>query len=102
MMGQVPYLPPNVKGWPGGRAWIDTSRLVTRYTLAETIAEGKVPEEMDPRMQGDMDWRETDMTEEERKLKLQERKMMPPIAFGARFATCRAQRITRRILLRRA
>jgi len=78
MMGQVPYFPPNVKGWPGGRAWIDTSRLVTRYTFAEIIAEGKVPEEMDPRMQGDMDWREENMTEEERKLKFQERKMMPP------------------------
>jgi len=78
MMGQVPYFPPNVKGWPGGRAWIDTSRLVTRYTFAEMIAAGKVPEEMDPRMQGDMDLREADMTEEERKIKFQDRKMMPP------------------------
>jgi uncharacterized protein (DUF1800 family) len=78
MMGQVPYLPPNVKGWPGGRAWIDTSRLVTRYTFAEIIAEGKIPAEMDPRQQGDMDWRDPDMTPEERKLKLKERKMLPP------------------------
>jgi len=78
MMGQVPYLPPNVKGWPGGRAWIDTSRLLTRYTFAEIIAAGKVPEEMDPRMQGDMDLRKADMTEEERKLKFQARKMLPP------------------------
>jgi len=78
MMGQVPYLPPNVKGWPGGRAWIDTSRLVTRYTFAEIIAEGKVPEELDPRLQGDMDLRDPNMTPEEKKQKLQERKMMPP------------------------
>lgn len=78
MMGQVPYSPPNVKGWPGGRAWIDTSRLLTRYTFAEIIAEGKVPEEMDPRLPGDMDGRDPAMTEEERRLKLQERKMMPP------------------------
>ena len=78
MMGQVPYFPPNVKGWPGGRAWIDTSRLVTRYTFAEIIAEGKVPEELEPRLQGDMDLREKEMTETERKRKLQERKMLPP------------------------
>lgn len=55
MMGQVPYLPPNVKGWPGGREWIDTTRLVTRYTFANIIAEGKVPAEIDPRMKGDTD-----------------------------------------------
>jgi len=52
-MGQVPYLPPNVKGWPGGEAWIDTSRLVTRFSFAEIIAEGKVPSQIDPRMKGD-------------------------------------------------
>lgn len=77
-MGQVPYLPPNVKGWPGGRAWIDTSRLVTRYTFAEIIAEGKIPEEMDPRLQGDMDWRDPGMSDDERKIKLQQRRMLPP------------------------
>ena len=78
MMDQVPYMPPNVKGWPGGRAWIDTSRLVTRYTFAEIIAEGKVPQEMDPRLPGDMDFRDPDMTDEERKLKFQQRRTMPP------------------------
>ncbi len=85
-MGQVPYLPPNVKGWPGGRAWIDTSRLVTRYTFAEIIAEGKIPEEMDPRLQGDTDLRDPDMTEEERRLKLQQRRMMPPRNLRVDFA----------------
>ncbi|MCI0693407.1 DUF1800 domain-containing protein [candidate division KSB1 bacterium] len=77
-MGQVPYLPPNVKGWPGGSAWIDTSRLVTRYTFGEIIAEGKIPEEMDPRSQGDVDLRDPNTTAEERRLKLQQRRMMPP------------------------
>jgi uncharacterized protein (DUF1800 family) len=78
MMGQVPYLPPNVKGWPGGRAWIDTSRLVTRYTFAEIISEGKIPAEIDPRMQGDMDLNDSDMSAEERRQKFQQRRMMPP------------------------
>jgi uncharacterized protein (DUF1800 family) len=50
MMGQVPYFPPNVKGWPGGTSWIDTSRLVTRFTFAEIIGEGQIPKDIDPRM----------------------------------------------------
>jgi len=33
-MGQVPFAPPNVKGWDGGRAWITTSTLLYRYNLA--------------------------------------------------------------------
>ena len=83
MMGQVPYLPPNVKGWPGDREWIDTSRLVTRYSFAEIIAEGKIPAEMDPRLQGDVDLRDPDMTEEESRLSFKNKKgrsgrMMPP------------------------
>ncbi len=48
MMGQVPYLPPNVKGWPGGRAWIDTSRLLTRFTFGEIVGSGEIPTEIAP------------------------------------------------------
>ncbi|MDP9292253.1 MAG: DUF1800 domain-containing protein [Verrucomicrobiota bacterium] len=33
-MGQVPFLPPSVKGWDGGKSWITTSTLLTRYNLA--------------------------------------------------------------------
>ena len=29
-MGQMPFSPPNVKGWPGGRQWINTSTLFVR------------------------------------------------------------------------
>ena len=36
-MGQVPFNPPNVKGWDGGRAWISTSTLLTRYNLAGAL-----------------------------------------------------------------
>jgi uncharacterized protein (DUF1800 family) len=81
MMGQVPYLPPNVKGWPGGRAWIDTSRLVTRYSFAGIIGSGKVPQEIDPRMQGDGDMElnspEMMNQEKEKKTKEQRKSMMP-------------------------
>jgi len=64
MMGQVPYAPPNVKGWPGGRTWIDTSRLVTRYTFAEIIAKGRIPSEIDPRQQGDAELVQNEMPAE--------------------------------------
>jgi len=33
-MGQMPFAPPNVKGWDGGRAWITTSTLLFRYNLS--------------------------------------------------------------------
>ena len=37
-MGQVPFTPPNVAGWPGGRAWINTSTLLARQNfLAEAV-----------------------------------------------------------------
>lgn len=32
-LGQVLFQPPNVAGWPGDRAWIDNSTLMTRLTL---------------------------------------------------------------------
>jgi len=39
-MGQVPLHPPNVKGWPGGHAWINTSTLFVRYNTAVWLAGG--------------------------------------------------------------
>ena len=39
-MGQVPLMPPNVKGWPGGRHWINTSTLLVRYNTALALVGG--------------------------------------------------------------
>ncbi len=39
-MGQVPLEPPNVKGWPGGRDWINTSTLFVRYNTAARMVGG--------------------------------------------------------------
>ncbi|HEX4086612.1 MAG TPA: DUF1800 domain-containing protein [Chthoniobacteraceae bacterium] len=40
-LGQVPFAPPNVKGWDGGRAWITTSTLLYRYNMANfAVANG--------------------------------------------------------------
>jgi uncharacterized protein (DUF1800 family) len=42
-MGQVPFMPPNVKGWPGGRSWINTSTLFVRYNTGAWLTGGSVP-----------------------------------------------------------
>ena len=42
-MGQVPLNPPNVKGWPGGRTWINTSTLFVRTNTAIFLAGGEAP-----------------------------------------------------------
>ena len=37
VLGQQLFYPPNVAGWPGGRAWIDASSLVIRMRLPEAF-----------------------------------------------------------------
>jgi uncharacterized protein (DUF1800 family) len=39
-MGQVPFYPPNVKGWDGGKNWINTATLTYRYQLARQLVLG--------------------------------------------------------------
>jgi hypothetical protein len=39
-MGQPLFAPPNVKGWPGGRAWLNTSTLLERDNFAAALALG--------------------------------------------------------------
>ena len=36
-LGQQLFNPPNVAGWPGGRAWIDNATLMTRLNLGATV-----------------------------------------------------------------
>jgi uncharacterized protein (DUF1800 family) len=36
-LGQVLFQPPNVAGWPGDKAWIDNSTLMTRLTLPSVL-----------------------------------------------------------------
>lgn len=37
-LGQVPFLPPSVGGWPAGTAWLTTSAGVARLALASVVA----------------------------------------------------------------
>ena len=39
-MGQQLFAPPNVKGWPGGRSWLNTSTVLERDNFAEALAMG--------------------------------------------------------------
>lgn len=38
-LGQLPFYPPNVKGWDGGRTWINSSTLLGRANLIRDIVD---------------------------------------------------------------
>jgi len=42
-MGQSLFDPPNVKGWDGGKAWINTNTLLRRYNFASYFLRGGPP-----------------------------------------------------------
>jgi hypothetical protein len=37
ILGQLLFYPPNVAGWPGGKAWIDSSSLMMRMRIPKLI-----------------------------------------------------------------
>jgi hypothetical protein len=39
-MGQALFAPPNVKGWPGGTNWLNTSTILARHNFAQAVAAG--------------------------------------------------------------
>jgi uncharacterized protein (DUF1800 family) len=39
-MGQDLFAPPNVKGWVGGRAWLNTATVLARNNFAQMVASG--------------------------------------------------------------
>jgi hypothetical protein len=45
-LGQTPFYPPNVKGWDGGKSWINTATLTYRYELARELVCGILPEQV--------------------------------------------------------
>ena len=49
-LGQLPFNPPNVKGWPGGEAWITTYTLLLRQQFLRRMVEATTVSSMD----GDM------------------------------------------------
>jgi len=51
--GQIPMLPPNVAGWPGGPAWFAASSLVSRANVAGLLAAATPDGEVLAAAQGD-------------------------------------------------
>ncbi len=47
LMGQNLFYPPNVKGWDGGRSWINTSTLFVRQNVLIYLLTGRRPEQYD-------------------------------------------------------
>ncbi len=47
LMGQDLFQPPNVKGWEGGRSWINTSTLFVRQNVAVYLLTGRRPDVYD-------------------------------------------------------
>jgi hypothetical protein len=43
LMGQELFMAPTVKGWDGGRSWINTSTLFARYNLPAYLGTGRLP-----------------------------------------------------------
>jgi len=43
LLGQELFNPPNVKGWDGGIAWINTNTLLSRHNLALLLVTGENP-----------------------------------------------------------
>jgi uncharacterized protein (DUF1800 family) len=39
-MGQQLFAPPNVKGWPGGKTWLNTSTVLARHNFAQALSSG--------------------------------------------------------------
>jgi len=42
-MGQELFAPPSVKGWEGGRSWINTSTIFERQNVANYLVTGTIP-----------------------------------------------------------
>ena len=51
-LGQTLFRPPNVAGWDGGRAWITTNTLLTRYNVAGYLVKGPASGYRPPMGQG--------------------------------------------------
>jgi uncharacterized protein (DUF1800 family) len=53
LLGQNVFDPPNVKGWPGGEAWITSSSILTRQQLLERMFRGNAAENTQQQKQMD-------------------------------------------------
>jgi len=45
LMGQDLFIPPEVNGWPGGMAWINSNTLLIRYNFSNFLLNGVSPDQ---------------------------------------------------------
>jgi len=69
VMGQDLFFPPDVNGWPGGGAWINSNTLLIRYNFANFLMHGVSPDEFKT-----LDRKTVDRTQSRRDFMKSERK----------------------------
>jgi uncharacterized protein (DUF1800 family) len=40
LIGQQLFAPPNVKGWEGGKSWLNTATVLARHNFAQSVSQG--------------------------------------------------------------
>lgn len=65
-LAQEPFNPPNVKGWPGGTAWINANTLLIRQQLLRRLMSGETPGAERQTAEGEMQEQPPAATPEER------------------------------------
>ena len=49
-MGQIPFEPPNVAGWPGGATWLSSGSFFARVNFIDALLFGRLPPDAPPRV----------------------------------------------------
>jgi hypothetical protein len=49
-MGQPLFAPPNVKGWPGGKTWLNSATVLARQNFAQSMSSAPPPEMNSPQV----------------------------------------------------
>ncbi|HTR84013.1 MAG TPA: DUF1800 domain-containing protein [Reyranella sp.] len=73
-LGQLPFDPPNVKGWPGGESWITTNTLLLRQQFLRRMVEATSVASLEPGTMGNRPNRRADRREQQMPA---EQQMMP-------------------------
>ncbi len=85
-LGQNPFSPPNVKGWPGGEAWINSTTLLGRKQWLDRVFRGSDPAMMvAQREAGDAADKDQEKARGERYRRMMERAMVDYAFDGERF-----------------
>jgi hypothetical protein len=101
-LGQVPFDPPNVKGWPGGESWITTYTLLLRQQFMRRMIEATTVSSMDgnPRMRPDRRAERKEQMEPPRPIEGRSLRNVTEVRLGPTFAGVDAAELVRTLLPR--